>query len=332
MKKLQFGKRAAAVVMAGALALSLAACGSSDDDAKAGDGEVLTRTLKVGVFPTFNGLNGYVAQEQGFFEDEGLKVELVQAGAPSAMMPQLLGNSMDFALMDLVTPLIAKSKGVPVVGVAPGASGKEYPAGEKGPVGLWVRADGDITSVKDLENATFAVPQIGSAVWMDVRTAVDNAGGDSSKIKFVEAQDQIGALLAGDVSASTSSEPRDSSLLGEKKLKRLDNYLTMDGGLAYSYMATKEFTGKNAATVDAFERAILKANAFITENPDKLPAIAASYIEQPIEALENAVYPTFLDQEISAEDIDAALTRMVKYGLIDEAKAPKASDFLRTKS
>src|SRR5690606_23231916 len=62
MKKLNFGRRLAAVATTAALALAVAGCGSSDDDkgADAADGKVLNRTIKVAVFPTFNGLTGYV--------------------------------------------------------------------------------------------------------------------------------------------------------------------------------------------------------------------------------------------------------------------------------
>lgn len=334
MKKLNFGRRLAAVATTAALALAVAGCGSSDDDkgADAADGKVLDRTIKVAVFPTFNGLTGYVAQEQGYFEEEGLDVELTQAGAASASMPQLLGGSLDFALMDLMSPILAKSQGVPIVGVAPGANPSAgVEDGEKGPVGLWVRADSKIKTVKELENSTFAIPQIGSMVWLDVRTTVDNAGGDSSKIKFVEAQDQIGALMAGDVEASTSSEPRESSILEEPKLRRLGNYDSGNGRVAYTFVATEKFADANAATVEAFQRAILKANAFISEHKDELPAIAATYIDMPEELLAKAVYPNFHPEPLVEEDISSVIERMVKYEVFSEEEAPEPAAFLWTK-
>ena len=327
MKQKMVGRRLRAVAGISVLGLALTACGSSDDSAS-DDGEVLDRTIKVAVFPSFNGLDGYVAQSEGYFEEEGLDVELVTAGAPSAMMPQLLGGSLDLALMDMVTPIVATSKKVPIVAVAPGATGTNYQDGDMGVGNLWVRSDSDIDSVKELENTTFAVPQIGSAVWMDVREAVDDAGGDSSKMKFVEVQDQLGALLAGDVDAASSSEPRGTDLLGDPALERLDNYITMDGDLAYMYMTTTKLAEQSPETFAAFERAILKANAFINENPEEAVEVAASYIDAPKELLAEAVYPEFEDESITPEQIDAVIKRMVRYDLVEEAAAPSADDLV----
>ena len=42
------------------------------------------------------------------------------------------------------------------------------------------------TSVEDLPGHRFGVPALNSQIWLDLRTAVDEAGGDSSKIKWVE--------------------------------------------------------------------------------------------------------------------------------------------------
>lgn len=326
MKHQSLGWRKLAVIAATALAVTLAGCGSSDDD----NADLSDRTVKVAVFPSFNGLNGHVAVEEGFFEEEGLDVELVTAGAPSGMMPQLMGGSLDFALMDMVTPIIAKSQDVPVVAVAPGASGTNYKSGEMGVGNLWVRADSKINSVKELENTTFAVPQIGSAVWMDVREAVDEAGGDSSKMKFVEVQDQLGALKAGDVEAASSSEPRGTALLQDKALKRLDNYITMNGDVSYMFMTTTKLAEQNAETVEAFERAILKANAFINENPERAAEIAAGYVDAPAELLDSAVYPRFEEESITTEQIQDVIERMVRYDLIKESDAPKPTDLVHS--
>lgn len=327
MKQQRFGRRATVVGAVSAVVLAVAGCGSSDGDEAASD-EVLSRTVNVAVFPSLNGLDGYVADAEGFFEDEGLDVELVTAGAPSAMMPQLLGGSLDFALMEMVTPIVAKSEGVGIVAAAPGNEGTELAPGEMGVGNLWVRSDSAIDSVKELENSKFAIPQINSQVYIDVRESVDRAGGDSSKIKFVEAQDQLGALQAGDVDASTSSEPKGTAMLGEKSLKRLDNYITAGGGLGYMFMTTEKLAQQSPATLAAFERAILKANAFINANKERAAEIAGTYIDAPAELLQSAVYAQFSEEPITEEQIQFAIDRMVKYDVLDEAKAPKASDLI----
>src|SRR5690606_12868098 len=96
-----------AVALAAAAALTLTACGGGGDDAKS-DGSV-----KIAVFPSFNSLSAYAADIKGTFKDHDLEVEFVTVATPAEGMPQLIGDKIDFALMDVTTPIVARSQGVP---------------------------------------------------------------------------------------------------------------------------------------------------------------------------------------------------------------------------
>lgn len=322
------------VITALCLVIPLAAgCGSSTAGSKVHEvkGSVLTRTLKVGVLPTFNGLDAYVAAAEGYFEDEGLNVELVEISRPADAAPQLLGGSLDISLTDTVMPIVARSEGVPFVAVAPAGVGTKLPSGTLNVGNIWVSADSKVKSVKDLESASIAVPQINSQVWLDVRSAVDAAGGDSSKIKFVEAPDQLGALKSGNVDASTSSEPKGTAAMKDPALKHLDNYTTAEGGLAYMFTATQQMADENPATVAAFQRAILKANDKTNSDPAYRAKVAKKlrpFAQVPVALLKAATYPTFDEKPLETDDVGRAVSQMVKYGLITEGKAPKADDLL----
>ena len=148
-----FGRQAAVVGAVGALVLSVAGCGSSSDDASGGSGDkVLTRTIKVGAFPTLNGLDVLIAQDQGYFKAEGLNVEVVPVKSAVEAVPQLQGGSLDIAETDMTTAILAKAKNFPLTAVAPGTIGiKPVPTDKIGPgAQIWCGATSSVASLADL--------------------------------------------------------------------------------------------------------------------------------------------------------------------------------------
>ncbi|GLY33474.1 hypothetical protein Kisp02_68390 [Kineosporia sp. NBRC 101731] len=64
-------------------ALTLAACGGSDESSEPGG----TTTVKVGLVPILDVAPVYLGVEQGFFEKQGLKLELQTAQGGAAIVP-----------------------------------------------------------------------------------------------------------------------------------------------------------------------------------------------------------------------------------------------------
>ncbi|WP_194289066.1 MULTISPECIES: ABC transporter substrate-binding protein [unclassified Nocardioides] len=317
-----------ALAVAAAAALALSACGGGDDSASdSKDG-----TVKVAVFPSFNALGAHTADLEGTFEDQGLDVEFITVATPAEATPQLLGGKVDFALMDVTTPVIARSENVPVVMVAPGATGTAVGEDGMGVGNFWVAKDSKIKSIKDIENATFGVPQTKSQIWVDVRTVVDEAGGDSSKIKFVEVPNTIAALKGGSVDVVTTAEPSGTAALADSDIKLLSGYVAGgEGELAYTYVTSDSFAGSNPETVEKFAQAILEANKLLNTT-EGLPAkIAETYIDAPAELLAKSRFQKFGEEPIDAETVEAGIARVLRYDLIDEDDAPSVESLLADK-
>jgi ABC-type nitrate/sulfonate/bicarbonate transport system substrate-binding protein len=311
-------------------AVALAACGSDTKAAGATathSAGVEQADVKAAVFPSFNALGAQVALQDNLFKEAKLNTELVTVATPAEAMPQLLGGKIQFALMDMTTPIVAKTKGVPLVMVAPGAMGTA-PEGTMGVGNFWVRPDSKITSIKDIQNATFGIPQINSQIWVDIRAAVDKAGGDSSKIKFVEVPNTLAALKAGNVDVVTTSEPAGTAALSDPTVKLLSGYTGAGGDVAYAFVTTQQFAKQNPGTVAAFRDAILKGNKASNASQDKRVAVAATYIKADQAILGKAKYPKFSEEPISAKSVQTAIDRVVKYGLLEKSKAPKPADLL----
>jgi ABC-type nitrate/sulfonate/bicarbonate transport system substrate-binding protein len=320
--------RRVVLAMAAIASVALAsACGSSSNAAQQSAGGIEKPEITVAVFPSFNALGARAAKADGNFDTAGLKVTLSNVATPAEGMPQLLGGKVQFALMDMTVPAVARSKGVPLALVAPGAKGTP-PKDGFGVGNLWVRADSPIKTMKDVENATFGIPQINSQIWVDVRAAVDEAGGDSSKIKFVEVPNTLSALKAGNVDVTTTSEPGGTAALADKSIRPLSGYTAAGGDLAYAYVTTQEFAKQNPNTVKAFQQAILKANAAVNADPAKRVQVASTYVKAPKALLEKAHFPEFGAEAITTASVQTALDRLIRYGLLEQAKAPKPADLL----
>lgn len=320
--------RRAVVALVAITSVSLAsACGSDSQAATGGGGGVEKADISVAVFPSFNALGAQAGNADGTFKAAGLNVTLTKVATPAEGMPQLLGGKVQFALMDMTVPAVARSKGVPLVLVAPGAKGTP-PKDGFGVGNLWVRAGSPIKTMKDVQNATFGIPQINSQIWVDIRSAVDEAGGDSSKIKFVEVPNTLSALKAGNVDVTTTSEPAGTAALDDSSIHRLAGYTAAGADLAYAYVTTQEFAQQNPNTVKAFEQSILKANTAVNADQATRVRVASTYVKAPKALLEKAHYPEFGTEAISPSSVQTALDRLVKYGLLEQAKAPKAADLL----
>lgn len=325
-RKLRLLLRGALAAVFAAALLLVGACGSGGG----GTAEKFTGTLKVGVFPSFNGLGAYSALANKTFDAQGLQVELIPIATPADAAPQLIGNQVQFALMDLTTPIIAAANGSPFVLVAPGAKGTAIGSDGYGTANLWVRGDSDITSVAGIAGHKFGVPQINSQIWLDVRAAIDDAGGDSSKVQFVETGSAgIDQLKGGTVDVTTTAEPNGTAVSKDPALKHLAGFVSAGGDLAYAFVATKSFAAANPELVAKFEAAIIAGNKAFNADAAAQSQIAKLALKQaPDQLLSTARYQQYAEEPVSAASIETAAARIERYGLLPAGKAPQPADLL----
>lgn len=316
--------------LVGITLLALVGCSNTDSSSAESSGTVVgvpeVANIKIGVFPSFNAIGARAAEHIGAFEDEGLTVEFVTVGTPADVIPQL-GTQLQFGLSDMTVPIQAFDKGMPLQLVAPGAKGTALNADNWGSANFWVNENSDIKTVADLENATFGILQINSQLWIDVRAAVDDAGGDSSKMKWVETPGAtaLPALANGDIDATTTAEPGGTRAKETPGIKHLSGFVSAGGDVGYSFIGQKVFTDANPNTVAAFQRAILKGNAWANANPEEIIEVAAGYIDAPKELLAAAIYPELSEEPISADTVASAIERMSRYGVLSgDGPDPKA--------
>lgn len=257
-------RRIAAVVGALSVTAVLAACGStSETEAGASTSTIEDPAITIAVPNSLNGLSAHVAAEQGQFEDTGLAAEFVAVNAASEVVPAMLSGQVDFGMVDVTTTTIAVSKNVPIVAIAPNSVAAE-PVDGRGYGNLLVTEGSDLTDLSQLEGRTVGMSGLQSQAWVDIRTVIDEAGADSSKVEFVEIPGPraLGALLQNQVDVAAIAEPRAGMAVRDEAVRILaptENPLI--GTPSYLFVVSKEYLAKNPGTVAAFEEAILAANA-----------------------------------------------------------------------
>jgi NitT/TauT family transport system substrate-binding protein len=305
------------------------ACGgsSSTDESSASSsasGAKLEEITTV-VAPVFNDA-AYLAQERGFFRDEGLDVTLKVGGEPSAQIPLLLRNDAQIAISGDVTVVTAVAKGLPiklVLGVL-----QLRPGDENG--GVVVRKDSGIRSMKDLTGKTVAVTSLHATTDLLIRHGIDQEGGSSARTKFVVIPNQgmIAALTKGTVDAAYLLQPfyQQAAPPTFEPLKNpaVEDGSPLLGSPAMSFVAANSYIAQHGEVVKKFQRAMLRAYKLGEEDPELLRQQLAKRSKLSPEALKATTFD--YNGAIDRDALAATTADMLKYGFLD--KAPSVQDLV----
>jgi ABC-type nitrate/sulfonate/bicarbonate transport system substrate-binding protein len=146
---------------------------------------------------TPNAVHGgiYAALSRGYYEEEGVDLE-VQAPGESTDAPKLLGaGKVEFAILDIHDLGIARERGIDLVGV--------MPIVQRPLAAVIARADGPVRRPRDLEGAQVGVTGLPSDEAV-VDSAVEADGGDPAAVERVTIGfSAVPSLAAGKVDAAT---------------------------------------------------------------------------------------------------------------------------------
>jgi NitT/TauT family transport system substrate-binding protein len=155
-------KTYAAAALATGIALALSACGGGDDDSADGDGgaDGELQTVRVIHVPTTLFSPLYVADARGYFEDEGIELELSTVQAGQDAIPLTAAGQADVLVAGFGSGLFSAVNDeleIRVVGSMGGGGGEP----DNSPTALMVASDlvesGEITEIADLEGRTIAL-------------------------------------------------------------------------------------------------------------------------------------------------------------------------------
>lgn len=301
------------------LFLFLSACGAAETDESQDDtGTTPTTemaTLKVGLIPVTAVAPIYIGIEQGFFEEEGIELDLVMGmGGPSAVAGVESG-SVDIAIGDSAALIRAQESGLPLTALTSAGSVEGDGVGGSKVV---VAEDSDIETAADLNGKTIGVFNLKSSNEMNVQAAIDAEGGDSSTVQYVnlEFPAMVAALQRGDIDAAGLAEPQLNQAVQNGDVRvTMDYYpIVFPDGTSI----TLWFTGSNQLEekpdeLKRFGAAMDKASAYADENPDAVRDIIPEFSGLSEEDVDDLPLQKY-NMPLTIEDFEKNVEVMQEYG------------------
>lgn len=291
-------KKIVAVLTAGCMALSLAACGSGETSQGENEKEKITFVLDW--TPNTNHTGLYVAQEKGYFEDEGLEVEIVQPPEDGADALVASGKAQfGISFQDTMAPGVVGEDALPTTAVAAVV--------QHNTSGIISRKGEGMDTPKGLEGKKYATwdAPIEKAMMENV---VKADGGDFSKVELIPSTvtDEVSALESKSVDAIWIFYAW-AGVATEVAGLETDYFAFKDINPAFDYytpviIGNNEFLEKEPETAKKFLSAVKKGYEDAIEDPDGAAEILCEAAPELDQELVKASQEYLKDQYIADAD------------------------------
>jgi NitT/TauT family transport system substrate-binding protein len=295
-----------AVALAAALAVG---CGGENEPTR----------LKVALVPIHEVAPVHLGIEKGFFEAEGLEVEVQTVQGGAEIVPQVMSGDVQIGFSNTPSLLSAAATGLPVEIVAPARG-----AGEDAEGAVMVPRDSRIRGYRDLAGTTVAVNALENVVDLTLSAAVERRGVDRDDVERLEVPfpDMQAALDSGRVDAAVMPEPF-KSLAEESGRYRSIGFPLYDvrpGFVFTSYFASSAWARENEDVLDRFLSALRRSMAYAADHEDETREAIAGFTELPAELV--SAIPIGNPRPDCAElatSTSLLADLMVDYGALDRA-------------
>lgn len=274
----------------------LAGCASTDATAASDDGTVVRLALN----NTSSSLAAVVAEEEGFFEDNGIDIQ-TEVLTDITKIPPALGNQFDvgFGVQPLVINGAARGLDTVVI------SGNGWSSTDSTDMLIVVPEDSDIETLADLEGRTLAAPTLTGNLHYATLYKLREEGVDPASVEQVQVATpaMLDQLEAGVVDAAEVQQP--FITLAQESGMRVLGY-TLDAvsdpaGMSV-WVASRGWAEENEETVMAFRKALDEATAWMAENEEETKEILADFTGQDLELVSKAPIPHY-DSRYTVEDL-----------------------------
>lgn len=286
-------RRLLAGLAVGAVLVAASACGSSGGSGASDKGtSSKATTVKVGIIPIVDVAPLYLGQKKGFYTKHGLKLSLTTAQGGAAIVPGVVSGQFQFGFSNMTSLMLARSRNVPVQAVVNGVASTGLPGKDFG--AITVKKGSSLTSAKELEGKKVAVNTLKNINETAVRASVRKAGGDPSKVKFVElAFDQMPAALdSGQIDAAMVVEPALATVKSQGGTEIASSMVDVAKDLTVAmYFTSTRYEQQNPAVVQRFREATAESLAYADAHPDEVRDIVTTYTKIPAAVLAKVTLP-----------------------------------------
>ena len=272
--------------------------------------------ISVAVIPIADCAPIYLGKAKGFFAKQNLDVELSTQGGGAAIIPGVLSGQLQFGFSNVPSLLIAQTKGLKFIGIAPGVAstgirGKDFCA-------VLVPGDSPIKNAKDLSGKTVAVNNLNNIGGVAVRAGVKAAGGDPDSVKYIEVPfpDMPLALADHRIEAGWMVEP--FVTIAQSRGDRVVDWpfvaIAPKAEIAV-YFASVQYANANPDMVKRFKAAITESLAYADAHADEVRQIIPTYTRISAEVAAKIVLPIW-PPKFNLVSAQAMADDMLKSGLI----------------
>jgi NitT/TauT family transport system substrate-binding protein len=322
------------VVGAGALALAMTGCSADGgpEDASGTD-ETATQSITLGIAgvpPIFLESVAYVAEEEGYFEEFGLDVELRTFATSVDVGRAVTSGEIPAGMVGTSLALSMRASGSPTVALM-GFEASSYLIGS---------ADPSVTDCESLKGKTIAVDAAGAPKALGLTTMLASCGLTAADVSAVAVggTQSADAMLAGQVDVAVM-HPDELAVVQEERDTDVVMRVTDADPLShfFSLVANEQAVADDKEALEGIVAGLRKAIEFVADegNADTVADIAAEVTGRTPEVAKSALsgyleigyWPT--DSEgLTEERIDHVLQQQIDAGNIEESKAPAYEDFV----
>ena len=303
-----------------AVAAALAVTGCSSDSASgdasaASDSEL--QEVTIGLFPSSTVAAIQLGIDQGYFEEEGIDLEMLLGQGSSAQLPSLSSGSIEFMLSSPTTPLLATTQGLDLKIVA--GYGKNREEIVEDSVAVLTAEDSNIESAKDLEGKVVAINALGSIGDIGIREAIELDGGDPDKVTFVQLGfNEVAAQLeSGEIDAGMAGPPFMQQITDQGGEVISDFIQEADlGGAELVMVSSAALIEEDPELVEGFVRGLDRTLEYAEQNQDEVRDLLPEVLDTSPEAAENTEFLEW-DAELDTEALEQFAHLMDKYELVD---------------
>ena len=267
----------------------------------------------------------FVADNKGYFKDEGIDLEIKKSGSGKAsFLPMLKGEGVDIsAVAD--TPIVIESFNREDFYIIAGM----YTSYDDKVI---ARKDKGINSVADLRGKKVGLTKGTNAQFLlDLLLIYNKIPSSEVEVVDIKPMDLVTALENGDVDAISAWEPipfEAEQVLQGKTIKFLNEEFYRK---IFYFALKKDFARDNPGVVKRFIKAIDRTNTFLRENEGESQTIVAEALNLDKEAVvrgwEEGEFTLFLDQALIVSLEDQARWA-IKNKLTDATKVPNYLNYI----
>jgi NitT/TauT family transport system substrate-binding protein len=222
------------------------------------------------------------AQRSGAYRRAGLDVEMTPGLNGAAITAAVLAGVFDIGKSSLIALMSAHLHGLPVTILAPAAVyDARTPFTE-----LAVAIDSPAKTAKDLNGKIVAVPSLNDLNQVAISAWLDQNGGDSSSVKFVELPNSAEGVAVAEhrVEAAGLNHPWLADALEGGKIRILaDDFNAIGNGFYISvWFTTTDYASKHPDVARAFTRVTLETAQFTNAHHADTAAMIAEITKIPL--------------------------------------------------